>query len=279
MSTGLQKTLAESLLASHPQDAARALEAVPAGPAAALLERAPGSSGSSVLEAMVPHAATAVLQEMAPDVAARLLAHVPIHAAARLLRRLDAERRDSLLSLLPPRPQRALRALASYPEQTAGALMDPEVLALPDDITAREARSRVRSAPEHARYNVYVVDREGRLVGALNLRELFLAAPSATLASVMTRLVHRLAASADRHAIVQHPGWREGHALPVVDPNGRYLGALRYRTLRRLEEELRGVADARDVTVDALGELFATGASGVLKALTSEGDGAGRAPR
>jgi magnesium transporter len=186
------------------------------------------------------------------------------------------ERRDLVLSLIPMRPQRALRTLVSYPEQTAGSLMDPEVLALPDDITAREARRRVRSSPEHARYNVYVVDREGRLVGALNLRELFLAAPSAALASVMTRRVHRLSAAADRLAIVQHPGWREVHSLPVVDLDGRYLGALRYRTLRRLEEQLRGVADAAEVTVDALGELFAAGAGGVLRALTSDGDGAGR---
>jgi len=222
---------------------------------------------------MSPHAGAAVLQAATPDATSRLLSGLALHVGAGLLRRLGPERRADLLARVPEQTRRTLQSLASHPDQTAGSLMDPLVLALPDDFTAREARARVRATPEQARYNVYVIDREHRLVGALNLRELFLAAPSASLRSVMVPHVHRLSATADRRAIVRHPGWREVHSLPVVDPSGHYLGAIRYRALRRIEEELRGVADAADITVDALGDLFSAGASGVLKALTADKGG------
>lgn len=67
------------------------------------------------------------------------------------------------------------------------------------------------------------------------------------------------------------------HSLPVVDEDHHYLGALRYRTLRELEEELlRGRGGDRD-TAAALGELFATGAAGLLDALAPAQGGERRA--
>ena len=44
-------------------------------------------------------------------------------------------------------------------------------------------------------------------------------------------------AHATRETIVSHPRWRDVHALPVTDDAGRLLGAIRYGTFRRLEEE------------------------------------------
>jgi hypothetical protein len=53
----------------------------------------------------------------------------------------------------------------------------------------------------------------------------------------------------------------------VVDEDERYLGAVRYRTLRELEKQLlRGAGEERS-TAEALGDLFATGAAGLLDAL------------
>jgi magnesium transporter len=146
--------------------------------------------------------------------------------------------------------------------------MDPEVLALPADVSAGEALDRIRAVPEHARYNVYVVDRDQRLVGVVNLRELLLARPPDRLDDLMVRKPLHLPAMASRADVLAHPGWKEVHALPVVDEQGAYLGAIRYRTLRRLEEELlQRPGEDGDATA-ALGQLFATAATGLLEALT-----------
>ena len=147
--------------------------------------------------------------------------------------------------------------------------MDSRVLALPLDVTAAEAIDQIRRAPENIRYNLYVVDRDHRLVGVLNLRELLLAGRQDTLGDIARRDVLSIQGHEDRAAVLAHPAWREAHSLPVVDRKGVYLGAIRYRTWRLLMEQTRKEVAAGDATTaDALGDLFSTGMAGVIGALT-----------
>ncbi len=144
--------------------------------------------------------------------------------------------------------------------------MDPEVLALPSDLTARSALQRVREAASFARYNLYVVDREQRLVGVLNLRELLRARAGDLLSELMVRDPMRITAAADRATLLAHPAWQRVASLPVVDDDGRYLGAVRYRTLRELENEILPKRRDDD-TGAALGTLLTVGAAAVLEAI------------
>jgi magnesium transporter len=201
----------------------------------------------------------------------QILSALELEAAAHLLRRLEAGAQEGLLGRMEARRARNLRLLLGFAPNSAGALMDPDVLALAQDLSAREALVRVREAAEQARYNLYVVDRSQKLVGVLNLRELLLARGRAPLTDLMVRDPQRIRASADRMAVVGHPGWREVHALPVVDDQDVYLGAIRYRTLRELEAALNPERSMDTDASTALGQLFAAGAGGLLDALSVGG--------
>lgn len=265
----LEQDLARSVLASHPLEAARVLERLPAEQVAAFLAEAEPEAAASCLRVMHGPVAAETLAALDTPQAVEILGRLPLDAASGTLRRLPPERRTALLSAAGGRLERSLRALLRFAPNTAGALMDPRVLALPVDLNVADALVRVREAASDARYNLYAVDRDGRLVGAFNLRELYLADPKATLSSISRRNPHRIPAAADRHAIVSHPGWREVHALPVVDGGEVYLGAIRYGTLRRLEDELRGAGSETGATARALGDLFRTGATSLLEAVAA----------
>ena len=129
------------------------------------------------------------------------------------------------------RASEPIRRLLCHPEGTAGALMDPGVPALPGDISVIEARSLLKASSSRAMYYVYVVDRDNCLIGVLNLRQLMLTSSKQSLESLMRRPVSSLQSGADRTAILGHPGWRDLHALPVVDKGGRFLGVLRHETV------------------------------------------------
>jgi Mg/Co/Ni transporter MgtE len=267
----LERRLAEELIREHPERAAGVLSRLEVEEAARVLSRAPAHTAAPVLQRMPPQSSAAVLETFDPERLARALEALPLDAASRLTRRLSAKCAEAAFEKLDPRSSRALRALLRFPENTAGSLMDPNVLALLSDLTAREALQQIRKTPDGARYNVYVIDNEQRLAGVVNIRELLLAKPQSRLADLMVRDPQRLDAHADRSAILTHPGWKEVHALPVVDEEGGYLGAVRYRTLRALEEELLHGRTEDSNARESLGQLFSTGAGGLLDALTSVG--------
>jgi magnesium transporter len=186
---------------------------------------------------LLPHFAAQVMSALPVERSAEMLAALAPDVAVRLARLLG-ERAQTVLDRLPPDKAASPGSPLRFAPETAGGLMDASVLALPEDLAAGEALERLRELSEHAHYNLYVVDRRHVLVGVLNLRELLLAPRAAHLSELMVTNPHRLLATTGRSSIVSHPGWRVAHAIPVVDDEGHYLGAIRYRTLRRLEEAL-----------------------------------------
>jgi magnesium transporter len=213
---------------------------------------------------MAPLAASGCLARLSPECAVAILTALPLNAAAGLLRRLDADVRERALAHAPADWSMSLRRLLQYPEGTAGALMEPEALALPGDIRVGEARARVRRAPHSLLSYLYVVDREQRLIGVLTLRELMLAPPKTLLSSAMRSHVLRLLAHADFASILAHPGWRDFHVLPVVDDGGVFVGVIRHEKLRRLEDTASRPANQAISTMLSLGELYWIGLTGML---------------
>lgn len=264
----LVSRLGEELMRNHPERAAAVLERLGSTESIRTLSKGDPREASAVLRRMVLPMAVAVLEGLGLDRAIEVVKALELDIASRLIRPLAEPRRIAILERLPPKEMRALGALLRFRENTAGSLMDPNVMALPEDLTAREALARVREEPDSARYNLYVTDREQKLVGAMNLRELFLARPQTRLCDLMVRDPQCLDANDDRAAVIAHPGWKEVHSLPVVDSRRCYLGAVRYRTLRGLEQALLGAKQEDGNASEALGELFAAGASGLLDALS-----------
>lgn len=263
--------LAKNFAENHPADAARILEGLPLDEVSRYLEQLPTRLAAEVLQKMAAGNAAAAIDRFSPPRFGQIVAALPLDIAALLIRRIEPERQRELMLQVPPQIGHWLTRLLRYPENSAGALMDPQALALPEDITALEAMTRVRGSPRHSLYYVYVLNREHQLVGVLNLRELMLAPPKDHLSAVMHREVMTLPALSGRMSIVEHPGWLAVHALPVVDDQEVFLGVLRYETLRQLERESTtpppaGVGFAAVLTFS---ELCWTGLAGALADLTS----------
>jgi len=256
--------LSQAFLEFHPRESAVILERLPVGEAAAFLEQTPARLAAGVLQQMAPLSASGCLAHLAPAPAVAVLTALPLNAAAGLLRRLNVDLRDRTLVHAPAGFAISVQRLLQYPEGTAGALMEPRALALSSDLRVSEARTRVRRALHSLLYYVYVVDREQRLIGVLNLRELMLAAPKTMLSSAMRPHVVRLSVREDLTSILTHPGWRDFHVLPVVDDSGTFVGVIRHGTLPRLEDAAGKPASQAISTMLSLGELCWIGLTGVL---------------
>ncbi len=276
----LVNQLAQHALETHPNQVTTVLERIPQEDAVRFLGAARLENAAKIVECLSPNVAPAVLHAMKTDRAAHVIETLAVDSSARVLRRMDEDRQQAILSLVDPKRARSIRSVLRFREGSAGALMDPDVLALPSDLSAREALARIRKVPELARYNLYVVGDTQKLVGALNLRELLLGRGRLPLSDLMTRDPHRILATADRASVLAHRGWREVHSLPVVDTTDAFLGAIRYRVLRRLEEDLV-IHRGEDAEAGAaFGQLIAAGARGLIDAVSgAAGFEQGRSPR
>lgn len=266
---GLDRTLSLAFIERHPADAARALDSLAPEDAAALVLGVDPVPASAAIGQMTPSSAAELLSTLGHGPATKILALLDLDAAAAILRRMPPDAGEELLAAARPVDRQLLQRLISYPSNTAGALVDPLILALPDDITVGEALRRVRAAPANTIYYVYTIDRRRRLSGVVSLRDLMLAASTDALRAVARDEVAKIPAAAELASIVAHPGWGEFHALPVVDHDGTYLGAIRYETLRRLEMEVQARADhPTPVSVAmSLSELYWIGLSGLLEGM------------
>ena len=262
-----ERLLITEFMDEHPSDAARILERFPADEAAALLGEIPAQSAGEVLRRMSAFGASTAIAAMDPKPAATLVAQIPLQDASSLLRRLEPDVRDSVVSAMPEEMRESIGRLLRYPEGTAGALMDPFVLVLPEDLTVGEALSRTRRRARHVYFYVYVTDRTHRLAGVLDLRELLLADASDTLASVMRADLTKVRADTDIATIEAHPGWQEYDALPVVDEHGVFVGAIRHRVVRRMQTGGARPGAAGE-TMLSLAELYWIGIGGMLRGLT-----------
>jgi magnesium transporter len=263
--------LARTFLENHPYDAGLVLEKLAPAQSAELLRELPEPIAVAVLDQLSSSTGAACLLAYPAEHAATLIEGLSLDAAARLLRCLGADERTRLLAAVSDRRSTPLQRLLNYPLGTAGSLMDPQVLALPESLAVRDALERVQRTPQHVLYYLYVVDTEQKLAGVINLRELMLAAPEERLATAMCRTVAKLPARAAFATILLHPAWREFHALPVTDDGDGFLGAIRYKTLKRLEQESSRQQTANEsmTALLSLGELCWIGFAGMLAGLAA----------
>jgi magnesium transporter len=181
-----------------------------------LLEELPDHLRDDLAEHLVHEQLRTAIGEMASDDAADVLADLPAALA-----------RD-LIEALPRQGRREVEALLKYPEDTAGGLMQLELLAVPDTHTVADAIEMVRAKPEEVStfHFVYVVDDRQRLVGVLNLGALLLAPPEQPIAELMKRDVHTVGPEVDQEHVARLFRRYDLVALPVVDSRGRLLGRI-----------------------------------------------------
>ncbi|MDH3817414.1 MAG: CBS domain-containing protein [Myxococcales bacterium] len=262
----LEARLLGTFATAHPVQVARTLESMPTSDAAEVMAELPVEVLAELLRWVAPLTAARCLEAVPAEVATLTLSAARSDVAAAILRTTNQARRSKVIESLSPVHRKAMRSLLRYPEGTAGALMDPGVIALTESVSAGEALEQLRISAQHALYYVYVVSDDLKLTGVVNIRELMGARPDQLLGLISTRTVDSLSARASWESIVAHPAWKRVHALPVVESDGRFLGAVRYESLRELEDRLAGaeLEDHGAQTGAALSELYGLGLRGLL---------------
>lgn len=229
-------TLARTFVRQFPEEAARHLETASLDELGKLLESEPAVHAVRVVERLASNVAADVLKGLSGEAAGRIVSGMdPVRAVA-ILSWLDDDGRRAVLERLDPALATELRAMAEYPPETAGRLMDPRAIGLHKENTAGEALARLRAVRSRQVSDVFVTEGDGRLIGRVPLQDLAIASPEDTLESLSKPPIS-VPAIATAEAVVGQLSDSRLASLPVVDFEDRLLGVIRHDTLVKTAQQ------------------------------------------
>jgi magnesium transporter len=209
-------------------DQVTTLRILPTRAAAAVFEYLPTPAQRALVPAMDKDTLAAMLNDMAADDRTLFLSELPAHAA------------HELLTLLSPEERARAEALLAHPPESVGRLMTPDYVAIRAEWSIQDVLEHIRAhGHDSETLNVlYVIDDAGRLIDDLRVREVLLAPPTVTIASLMNHHFAALRASDDQRTAVELFR-REGRtALPVIDGQGILIGIVTIDDVLNMAQEL-----------------------------------------
>lgn len=219
--------LSQKLTHVHPADIADLLDELETNEAVAVFRLLELEQASEVLDETGSAVRQELVEQIDDEKLADLLEELPMDDAAEFLDDLPDNVSDRLLQLMEPEEAAEVQELLSYEDETAGRLMNRDVVALRRQWTVNETLDHLRSLEDaETLHYLYVVDRDEKLIGVVPLRTLILSQPNATIDEIMAPEVFAVPVTADQEELAELVSRYDYFAIPVVDPQGRLLGVV-----------------------------------------------------
>lgn len=210
----------------HPADLAEILSDLTRAEGSKILDTLDIETLADTLEEVEPDFQVSLIERMSDDRVADVLEEMAPDEAADLLGELPQDRKHELLELMEDEEAEDVRKLLTYPEDTAGGIMNTEYFIVPPDFKAAQVMQRLReTAPEaETIYYIYVADQEEHLLGVFSLRQLVLAQPDAPVTDFMDKRVVTVELMDSQEDCAQVVSKYNLLAVPVLDDQKRIHG-------------------------------------------------------
>lgn len=232
----LQLSVAKDQLQDLPkEDLADALEELSGSEQEALFSALEPSKAAETLTETEPRAQRQIIANLRKERAQNILARLSTPQLVDLLGVLPHEDAEEMLVLMPEDRQRRVRALLSEREVTALDFISPDYLTVSPDATVREARERIRTSGlgySGISY-LYPVGPDGRLLGAVDARQLLISGEEARMEELMASPAVAAEAEDTREDLETLFGKYHFRMVPVVDTEDRILGVIRFNDIMR----------------------------------------------
>ena len=212
---------------AHPADLAHVLPNLDAGERNALFRSLGLDQAGEVLSELDDHTLLELIRSLDDVELSRILDQMPAEHAADVVDELPTEQAEKILDLMEEQKSEEVQEILEYPEQSAGRLMSPDFVALPETKTVEEAIQHLRkSITEERAFELFVVDAHQHLVGVVPLRRLLIADPRTPLAALLHEDVVSVRPEMDREDVARLVAKYDLVSVPVVDEHNRLVGAI-----------------------------------------------------
>jgi magnesium transporter len=196
------------------------------------------------------------LAAIGAETAARAIIEMDSDDAIDIIEELDDEERDSILASMPAAERLIVEEGLSYPEDSAGRMMQREVVVAPAHWTVGQTIDFMRGQddlPEEY-YSIMIIDPARRVLGQVRLSRLLGKQRPVRLSEIMETVAQQIPATMDQEEVAILFRRYALVSAAVIDDQGRLVGMITVDDVvdvidEEAEEDLMALAGVSDVSI------------------------------
>ena len=168
-----------------------------------------------------------LIDDLSVDELVKILEYMPSDDGGALIRLLPADKADAVIERMKKEGAEDVEGLLQYEDDTAGAIMIPDFIALNEEMTAREVIELLQTKEYkdiEMPFYIYVVDEGNQLVGVCSLRQLVVVPAETPLKQFMSTDVISVRTDMDQEEVAKIVARYNFLAVPVVNEDQQMVG-------------------------------------------------------
>jgi len=241
----------------HPADVADLIEAAARDEREGLVKALAGIVDADVLAEMNEYVREGLLDEMEPQQVADIAGQLETDDAVALIEDLDKDEQQAVLERMEPDDRAAVEEALSYPEESAGRLMQRDVCAVPEHWKVGQVIDYLRSTQELPDdfWEVFVVNPNHHPVGTCKLSTILRTPRGTAVSDIMHREQSLIPVDMDQEDVALRFQKYALVSAAVVDDDNRLVGMITVDDIVHIIQEeagedvllLAGVGDEGDI--------------------------------
>jgi magnesium transporter len=212
----------------HPADIADLFELVPDEDRPLLAHVLGDMVSPDVLAEMNDHVRERLIDLLAPEQVAEIASELDTDDAVAIIEDMEEDEQQAVLQAMEPEDRAAIEDALSFPEETAGRLMQREYVAVPEHVTVGDVIDRLREDVDLATdfWEIFVVDPMHRPVGTCQLSWILRAPRTIAISDLMKREQTLIPVDMDQEEVALRFQKYALISAAVVDKAGRLVGMI-----------------------------------------------------
>jgi magnesium transporter len=226
----------------HPADVADLIELAARDERQGLVKALAGIVDADVLAEMNEHVREALIEALAPEQVADLAGQMETDDAVAILEDLDDDEQRAVLQAMEPDDRAAIEEALTYPEESAGRLMQRDLIAVPEHWKVGEVIDYLRSSEELTDdfWEVFVVSPSHHPVGTCKLSSILRSPRSSPVRDIMMEEQSLIPVDMDQEDVALRFQKYALVSAAVTDGEGRLVGMITVDDIVHIIQEEAG---------------------------------------
>ena len=226
----------------HPADVADLFELAPADRRQALAAALAELLDADVFAGLNDWVREQLMEALAPHQVAEIATQLDTDDAVAMIEDMDDDDQRAVLHAMEPEDRAAIEEALSYPEETAGRLMQRDLIAVPEHWSVGDVLAYLRGNDDLTTdfWEVFVVDTGHKPIGTCKLSWVMRAPAEIGIAEVMTREQTLIPAEMDQEEVALRFQKYALISAAVIDRSGRLVGMITVDDIVHIIQEEAG---------------------------------------